>query len=93
MIIAREITAGTSNAEELFATATSSPKVYEIKLLANDSVNTITVSFEGSTATSANNIILKAGEKLENLEVENITSINYLASAASSKFRVIGVAR
>lgn len=88
MIVARELTAGTAN-----AALTLTPAIYEIKLLANDSVNTLTVSLEGSTASATNLIILKAGEKLENLQTGNVEAINYIASAASSKFRIVATAR
>jgi spore germination protein GerM len=64
-------------------------RVKKIHLLVNDHAsNTLTVNFDNAT-TEANTIVLKAGERIENLDIE-VGTIYYKGSGAGTNFRFIG---
>jgi hypothetical protein len=82
--VSQEITAGTTEGNVAI-------DVKKFNLIVNDSANTLTLNFDNAT-TDSNAIILKSGEKIENLEVPCYT-LYHKASGSSSKFRIIAIRR
>jgi hypothetical protein len=62
-----------------------------INLIVNDSVNTLTLSFDAVT-TGTETMVLKTGEVRENIAVP-FTKLYYKASADSSAFRIEGLSK
>jgi len=64
-----------------------------INLIVNDSVNTITISFDVASASASSNLmVLKAGESRQNIAVP-FTKLYYKASADASAIRIEGLAK
>jgi hypothetical protein len=64
-----------------------------INLIVNDSVNTVTLSFDVASASAANNLmVLKAGESRQNLAVP-FGKLYYKADVDTSALRIEGLAK
>lgn len=61
-----------------------------VYLITNDSINTVTLSFEGASATATELMILNAGEQRTNLDL-SIGTLYYKAAADTSYVRIEGL--
>jgi len=63
-----------------------------IYMIVNDSVNTVTLSFDIASATATELMVLKAGESRTNLDLA-VETLYYKANVDTSAIRIEGLAK